>query len=79
LQDKFENDGGIVDERDYRITNDSAVLAAFQADYALQADAFVTANITTEAAPNTTAFDITPSGPILTGRPSTVESYLPTG
>lgn len=64
--DKFENDGGIVDERDYRLTNNSAVLSAFQTDMAAQSTAFVFANMTTSAAPNSTAFEITPSGPVIT-------------
>ena len=67
LQDKFENDGGIVDERDYRITNNSAVLAAWQSDLASYSTNYVWANMTTTAAPNATAFEITPSGPIITG------------
>jgi len=64
--DKFENDGGIVDERDYRITNNTEVLAAFVADMSAVSTNYVWANMTTSAAPNTMAFEITPSGPIAT-------------
>lgn len=64
--DKFENDGGIVDERDYRITNNTAVLSAFRADMSAVSTAYVWANATTTAAPNTSAFEITPSGPVAT-------------
>ena len=67
--DKFENDGGVVDERDYRLSNNSDVLNAFLADLAPVQDLFVYANSTIvpgQPAVNTTAFEITPSGPIAT-------------
>lgn len=69
---KIENDGGIVDDRDYRILNDSAVRSAFVADLAPLSTNYIWANNTlTEGMfsglpPNTSAFEITPSGPIVT-------------
>ncbi|KAL7005345.1 hypothetical protein EMMF5_005042 [Cystobasidiomycetes sp. EMM_F5] len=63
---KNETDGGVLDERDYRILNNSAVNAAFQSDLSSYATRYVTANMTTSAAPNSTAFHLTPSGPVVT-------------
>lgn len=67
--DKFENDGGVVDERDYRLSNNTDVLNAFLADLAPMRDTFVYANSTLEVgqpAINTSVLEITPSGPIVT-------------
>ena len=67
--DKFENDGGVVDERDYRLSNNSDVLNAFLFDLAPMRDTFVYANSTIEIgepAVNTSVLEITPSGPIAT-------------
>lgn len=67
--DKFENDGGVVDERDYRLSNNSDVLNAFLADLAPVRDMFVYGNSTLQfgqPAINTSVFEITPSGPIAT-------------
>lgn len=66
--DKFENDGGIVDERDYRISNDTAVLQAFLADLAPIMSNYVFANSTLQPgqpAINTTVQAVTPSGPFV--------------
>lgn len=69
---KIENDGGIVDDRDYRILNNSAVASAFMADLAPLSTNYVWANNTLTGGmfsglpPNTSAFEITPSGPVVT-------------
>lgn len=66
---KIENDGGITDNRDYRLFNNSAVAEAFMSDLAPLSTNYVWANNTLTAgmfegsAPNTSAFEITPSGP----------------
>lgn len=69
---KIENDGGITDDRDYRILNNSAVASAFMADLAPLSSNYVWANNTLTGGmfsglpPNTSAFEITPSGPVVT-------------
>lgn len=66
---KFENDGGIVDDRDYRISNNSDVLTAFQSAWKSVQSIFVYANSTAvagEAAVNTSVGLNTPSGSIIT-------------
>ncbi len=67
--EKEENDGGIVDERDYRISNASDVLSAFLADWKPVQDLFVYGNSTLQAgqpAVNTSLGLNTPSGTIVT-------------
>ena len=67
--EKDENDGGIVDERDYRLSNASDVLSAFLADWKPVQDIFVYANSTLQAgqpAVNTSLGLNTPSGTIVT-------------
>ena len=64
---KIETDGGILDYRDYRITNNTAVLSAFNSDFARVSTRYVQANVTNYTIqPNASAFAITPSGPVLT-------------
>lgn len=69
---KIENDGGVVDDRDYRILNNSAVASAFMADLAPLSTNYIWANNTLTGGmfsglpPNTSAFEITPSGPVVT-------------
>ena len=66
--EKFENDGGIIDERDYRLSNASDVLSAFLADWEPVKDLFVYGNSTLQAgqAVNTSLGLNTPSGTIVT-------------
>jgi hypothetical protein len=69
---KIENDGGVTDNRDYRIFNNTDVASAFIADLMPLSTNYVWANNTltdgifSGAAPNTSAFEITPSGPVVT-------------